>query len=146
MLKISIFDFVTIKKGIISIILLLTYSLGFAHNFIPHAHNTENETHPHSHQNDEHSDHHHNVTKSLNGDHKHIPHGDHYDKGLYDLIICFLHDANPHQDESKHDFYFPLKTNNKLSSKWQKFQLIATLFLLITAAEQTDITDYFNVN
>jgi len=51
-----------VKKAFISILLLLTYSLGFAHNFVPHNHSNETEEHAINHENEEHH-HHHNSVK-----------------------------------------------------------------------------------
>ena len=134
------------KKIIISIILLLTYSLGFAHNFIPHHHDAETEIHEHSHENDGHKHHHHASEEKSHEGHEHISHGDHYDEGLYDLLICFLHDANHHEDECDNHFYIAPKPNNTLSNKSQQLKLVATLFALTTEVELPELTTYFEAN
>ncbi|PCI99590.1 MAG: hypothetical protein COB15_03775 [Flavobacteriales bacterium] len=134
------------KKVFISIILLLTYSLGFAHNFIPHHHDVETEVHEHSHENDGHNHHHHGSEEKSHEGHQHISHGDHYDEGLYDLIICFLHDANHHNNECDNHYFIPAKSNNSLSSKSQQLKLVATLLALTIEVEQPELTTYFNVN
>ncbi len=135
------------KKIIISIILLLSYSLGFAHNFIPHHHDVDTEAHEHVHANDNHNHHHHHGSEDKShNDHKHISHGDHYDEGLYELIICFLHDANHHEDDCNNHYYISAKSNNSLSSKSQQLKLVATLFALTIEVEQPELTSRFNVN
>jgi len=114
------------KKAIISILLLLTYSLGFGHNFIPHNHDTEKEEHVDSHEKNGH--HHHNNITHLNVTHKHISHGDHFDHGFYDLLVCFMHEA--HQEEScKENLYFPSKSSRFIVNKLQTVKLI---YLLIS--------------
>jgi len=134
-----------IKKNIIiSIILLLTYSLGFAHNFIPHNHDIGTEVHEHSHENEEHKHHHHaSEEKSHNDD---ISHGDHFDEGFYDLILCFLHDANHHEDECDNHYYIPAKSNNSLSKKSNQLKLAATLLASTINIKQPELISNLDFN
>ena len=124
-----------IKRIIISFILLLTYSLGFAHNIIPHQHDSETHTHNHSHDNA----HDHSHSNSLaHNDHQHVSHGDHFDESLYDLLVCFLHETDFKTDECNIYYIAPPKTN--ASSKAQTQQLLAvisTLFELVSDSENT---------
>lgn len=121
------------KKIIISIILLLTYSLGFAHNFIPHQHDSQTETHSHAHE-DDHEHHPHNSV--VDSDHEHISHGDHFDEGLYDLLVCFLHDADFHNDDCNNHYFISTKSNNSLTNKSQQLALVATLLALTIEFDQ----------
>ncbi len=85
------------KSALISILLILTYSVGFAHDFIPHCTELHTEIagnldvhHDGSHN---HSDH-----EVVDTDHSHIEHGDHYDDSYLDFFSCVLEVNNHHQD------------------------------------------------
>ncbi len=134
------------KKIIISIILLLTYSLGFAHNFIPHHHDTETEIHKHSHEDEGHHHHHHGSEEKSHEGHEHISHGDHFDEGLYDLIVCFLHDANHHEDECDNHYFIPTKNSNRKTQNSQQLKLVAVLFSLSVEITQPELTTNLDVN
>ena len=136
LLKIIIFETVITKKLIISIVLLLTYSLGFAHNFIPHHHDAGTVNVEHSHENDDHPHHHHNAKEQAHQEHQHISHGDHVDEGFYDFLICFLHDANHHQEECDNPYFIPVKSNNPTSNKSHQLKIAVTLFALTVHSDQ----------
>jgi hypothetical protein len=137
---------VNIKKIIISFLLLLTYSLGFAHNFIPHQHNSETETHSHAHD-DKHEHHHHNKTTKLELDHEHISHGNHFDEGLYDLLVCFLHDTDFHTDDCNNHYFIPTKTNNTASDRsLQLFAIVNTLFATTFESEESPSIDFIELD
>jgi hypothetical protein len=145
-LKLTIFDPVITKRLIISIILLLTYSLGFAHNFLPHNHDSETAVHEHSHEENEHSHHHHNAKEQTQQEHEHISHGDHFDEGFYDLLICFLHDADHHEDECDNHYFIPAKNNNPLTNQSEQLKLVATIIGLTVKIEQTESAYYVDPN
>lgn len=135
-----------IKRLSISIILLLTYSLGFAHNFVPHNHDTEITVHEHSHEESGHSHHHHAAKEQAHQEHKHISHGAHFDEGFYDLLICFLHDADHHEDECDNHYYIPAKANNTSTNNLLPQQLVATIIALSVEIEPTELTYNIEVN
>tara|TARA_B110000967_G_C18768568_1_gene501800 strand:+ start:422 stop:880 length:459 start_codon:yes stop_codon:yes gene_type:complete len=97
---------VQIKKIIISLSLLLVYSLGFAHNFIPHCHDV-NEAFV------EHSDlghhHHQHAAEHVHAEenHQHVSHGSHMDENLYDFLVCILFEME-HQEHGSVFHYLPL--------------------------------------
>lgn len=83
------------KRVFISLILILTYTVGFAHNFIPHctdAHTDE----IHSESEHHHAHHTHDGHDSNEEDHSHVEHGDHFDDGLLDYLICLFEGAQHH--------------------------------------------------
>jgi len=134
------------KRIIISLLLLLTYSLGFAHNFIPHQHNAETETHNHAHD-DKNEHHHHNGINKLGVDHEHISHGNHFDDGFYDLLVCFLHDAEFHSDDSNNDYFIPTKTNNTSSEiSLQLFAIVNTLFATTLETKEASSLDFLDID
>lgn len=82
------------KRTIISMILILTYTVGFAHNLIPHC--TDNhpnavhlETHNHAHHIHASDDH------SAEG-HSHVEHGDHFDDGFLNYLVCLFEGIQHH--------------------------------------------------
>ena len=86
---------VQFKKTIISLVLILSYTVGFAHNFIPHCsdvHTGEN----HSKVEHNHEHHNHDGHDSLIKDHSHVEHGDHFDEGLIDYLVCLLEGVQHH--------------------------------------------------
>jgi hypothetical protein len=93
------------KKVIISISLLLVYSLGFAHNLIPHSHELNEAFIDHS----EIGHHHHQHTgehEHLEEDHEHVAHGSHIDESLYDYLVCMLFEME-HQEHGCELHYVP---------------------------------------
>lgn len=80
------------KKSLVSFLLLFVYTIGFAHDFIPHYHIEDihfgignNERHSHL---------------SVEDDFKNeVNHGDHLDAGVYDYLVCAFSEAN----HSNHD-------------------------------------------
>jgi hypothetical protein len=124
---------VNIKRIIISFVLLLTYSLGFAHNIIPHQHDSETQTHKHSHS-VEHTHSHHNATNEL--DHEHISHGDHFDEGFYDLLVCFLHETDFKTDDCNIYYMAPTKVNVASNNQTQQLlAVVSTLSSLVSDSE-----------
>jgi hypothetical protein len=128
------------KRVFISIVLLLAYSLGFAHNFVPHNHDTE--TTIHDHEGKGHAHHHHHSKKQAHQDHEHISHGDHFDEGFYDLLICFLHTAdNQAKDCDAH--YYMTTDHNRTLTKEQNTKLLATLVVLYNEPEEVILHSEF---
>ena len=132
------------KKAFISIVLLLTYSLGFAHNFIPHSHSIDEENHAITHEEDGHHHHHNHSTKHLTSDHEHISHGSHYDETLYDLLVCFMHDTHNHENDCEDHYFLAVNSTRNIITKIQANKLVTALFTIISETQQNEfITDYF---
>ncbi len=134
------------KKTIISLLLLLTYSLGFAHNLALHCqevshlglsvHQEEENHHHHKH-------HQHSPDENINSDHEHILHEDHYDESLYDLVLCFLNEIEHPAEECNVQHYLPAKTNNVSKKDLAKVKLIVILFSISIDVRKSEIaTDY----
>jgi hypothetical protein len=128
---------------LISALLLLTYSLGFAHNFVPHHHDTETQVHEHAHQNEAHEHHHHKSSAHKHQAHEHISHGDHYDEGFYDLLIRFLHDVEHHDAKCDPLYFVPVKRNTILSQTALQLTLFNTLLGLTTEFDKFESRAYF---
>lgn len=95
----------------------MSYTLGVTHNFLPHYH--EETSHHHQH-------HKHHNEDDENVKYEHILHQGHYDKGLYDFIICLIHDIEHPSKDCYFDSYIAIKTNKSLK-KIDKLKLLATL-------------------
>lgn len=86
------------KRVFISLLLILTYTVSFAHSFVPHC--TDN--HPiesHSELEHNHAHHNHEGHESNEEGHSHVEHGDHFDEGFLDYLVC-LFDGVHHHDHS----------------------------------------------
>jgi hypothetical protein len=83
------------KRVFISLILILTYTVGFAHNFIPHCTDVHTDE-SHSEVEHHHTHHTHEGHDSTEEDHSHVEHGDHFDQGLLDYLICLFEGAQHH--------------------------------------------------
>lgn len=123
-------------KFCISFFLLLTYTFGFAHNLIPHCQELaigekQNISHHH------HEHHQHQSEEETNPDHEHIPHEDHFDAGIYDLILCILSEAAHPSSECNVDLYFPINGNDSIK-ELTKANLLGVLFTLFQFPEQSD--------
>jgi len=113
---------VEVKRIVISLLLLCTYSLSFAQGLLPHSHDWQdgigNEEHHHYGYQDKDS--------SNKGE------GKQGDDSLLDLILCFLTDLDNPDDDAK------IETNNpNLNSQkvFQKAQLAAVILSFIPLPE-----------
>lgn len=86
------------NRLVISLLFILTYSLGFAHNFVPHCSDVHLNGH-HSETEHNHPHHSHEEPNSIDGDHSHVEHGDHFDEDFLDYLVC-LFEGNQHHDHS----------------------------------------------
>ncbi len=114
-----------ITKIILSLFLLFTYSLGIAHNIIPHQH--DDGSHQHVSENHHNHGHEHHSSNIAHTDHHHISHGDHFDENMYELLLCFLHQSENHENDCKKQHYTPSKTYRSLTSKNKTSSFESTL-------------------
>ena len=84
------------KKSILSFLLLFSYTIGFAHDFIPHYHLEDihfgvgnNELHAH--------------VSPENSSANDVQHGNHLDSGIYDYLVCAFNEANHSNHADKND-------------------------------------------
>ena len=97
-----------LKRVFISIILIFSYTVGFAHSIIPHCDNLFNGSHIHN-ISEEHN--HNHLTNESHEDHEHITHGNHFDEGIYDLIICLFSDLDHGASECNMQHNTPLESS-----------------------------------
>lgn len=108
-----------LKNSLISFLLIFSYSFGFAHNLVPHC----TETHAEREQGviEHHDKHHeHQEGELISENHSHIAHADHYDDGLFDLLVCALENAHHNDDTCDLDCYSPIKEYNALEKAIKK--------------------------
>jgi hypothetical protein len=118
-------------KQIGSILLLMIYSLGMVHGFIPHSHYAELADgvvfeHGVEHGSN-HLHHHHDANDT--GNHTHVAHNGHLDHGFMDILICILSEA--HQTDIA-DLFISGNSLNEVSLDAAKLQLAAVLVSFMT--------------
>ena len=122
-----------LMKPFIAVFLLLTYSVGFAHNLIPHHHHITTGIGEAGHH---HEHHQHGMESSFGENHEHIEHQDHFDENLLDLLICMLHDFEHSEGECYTQYLVvPKKSTQPIGNS--KVKLICTLlsFVLVNPFE-----------
>lgn len=111
-------------KTIISIFLLFTYSLGFAHSIIPHCSGvSEAGEHTATHEHHEHG-----VTENHLDKHNHVTHNEHFDDGFIEFITCLIHEAESHETGCTVEASYTVNVNDV--SFQDKSKLIASVVLL----------------
>lgn len=110
-------------KPFISVLLVLTYSLGFAHNLIPHCHELMSETHSSEHHSANHSSH--EVSE----------------EGFLDLIVCIFSELEHSSDILK--FERTDDTDKSFFSDLAKVKtlaIVAAFFHLVEVEQETPKT------
>ena len=84
------------KKSILSFLLLFAYTIGFAHDFIPHYHVEDihfgvgnKELHVH--------------VSPEQGSSNDFQYGDHLDNGIYDFLVCAFSEVNHSNHDDKNE-------------------------------------------
>ena len=90
-----------LRKTLISFLLIFSYSIGFAHNAIPHCDEEHGNNVHHSHE----QNHQHASSEELNSEHSHFAHNDHFDHGFIDLLICALESSSHHNGACESECY-----------------------------------------
>lgn len=132
------------KRVFISVMLLLAYSLGFAHNLIPHTHINETAEEIVTHdENRHHHYHYNNYHHKKHVNHEHILHGDHFDENLYDLLVCFLHTTDDKQaKDCNGQFYMPT-TKKRIINNVPQVQLLAIIISIVPGLEITFTNEFY---
>jgi hypothetical protein len=115
-----------IEKLIISLLLLLTYSVGFTHNLVPHCCDTP----PHENRTTTH--HHHSATDEQIAEHDHVTHNDHFDEGIYDYIICLVNEADNSETKCSVEHCFTINSNVFSLKKMNTLQTAVVLFAVVS--------------
>ncbi|MBD3636585.1 MAG: hypothetical protein HUJ25_04530 [Crocinitomicaceae bacterium] len=95
-------------KSIISITLIFTYLLGFGHSLTPHCEiNCDGVEEKHEH---DHEHHQHDHDDLAIDEHDHVSHGDHFDEGWMDYLVCLFSDIE-HHGSGCHAEHIPSQEN-----------------------------------
>lgn len=122
----------SLRRNIIAFIMLLTYTVSFAHDIIPHNHSespvlngveySEHTTQSHYHVSGQNSENNHSVQ-----------HSDHLDNGLFDYVVCLLESVH-HGVTNDHDVTI---------SQSDSFQIVQTNCISLTSINSFT-TNVFN--
>ncbi len=131
-----------IQKAFISVFFLLIYSIGFAHQLVPH------------HQDDtvekcfyltESVDNHSSVENEDNcNELTCFKHSNHCDDGIYDLLHCLFNDTNHPQDDCDTELYTPVISNEYGADGFSNFKTLAILITTFTHLEFQTNSPIFN--
>jgi len=129
----------SIYRSVISIFLLLSYSIGFAHGLVPHSQENANGVEPDTDNYDQfhqHKQHSHDQIAAI----AHFEHLDHCDDNMLDLLICLMDDTEHPCAEENAAFYTPSITGNTPSNKYVPVNIIAVLIAVFTdSGEDEDL-------
>ena len=126
-------------KIIISLLLLLTYSFGFAHNLVPHCSDFSTENH-----NNTHNHHSHTSGEEQNAEHNHITHNNHFDEGVYDYLVCLVHETETPESECSVEHCFTMNANDNSLKKLDKLQAIILFAVFQPIVQDEAIESYFD--
>jgi len=116
-------------------LLLFTYSIGFAHNILPHnAFNLGQSEHNHQH-----------IQTGSADEENYISHGNHFDTNWYDLIICALTDAEHGGEDCNLEHYIVPNTNSPLENI-PTIQFVTLLFTFLTDETPDKPKIGYNIN
>jgi hypothetical protein len=125
-------------KSIISLLLLLTYSFGFAHNLVPHC----NDDTPHETAISDHHHHQHSDEQQENIEHNHINHDSHFDEGIIDFITCLVHESESPEEQCSIEHCFTFSSNNFSLKDINKIQTAIVLFAVSQPIVQNESIAY----
>jgi len=135
------------SKIFISLLLLLTYTFGFAHSAIPHVNgghaNLQSQTAAVSNHSHAHHQHHEGETSDSN--HEHLSHDNHFDANISDYMLCVLNELE-HKDANCNVLqYIPIKRSDKNLENLSKTAIIALVYSFIISFE-APLTSASNYN
>ena len=132
-----------LSKIVISILLLLTYSFGFAHNLVPHCNDSGEENHNHA---PSHNHHFHSEGEAIDSEHADIAHDDHFDEGINDFITCLVNESEISVDDCSIEHCFTVNFNDFSFKDFSKIQtaILFSTVLDLSVAYKLD-SNYFEV-
>ncbi len=137
-----------INKIAISLLLLFTYTFGFAHSVIPHLEGGH--TNLHSSNNkitiQSHVHHQHTPDEIKDSNHEHLSHNNHFDTNITDYVLCVLKTMEHKDANCNVQQYIPFKRSDKNLGNLNKTALTALLHIIFTGIELPikSITQYSN--
>lgn len=119
------------KKSFISFLLIFSYTLGFAHDFIPHYH--VEDIHFGIGTNDAKL-----ISSANDASWSQIIHRDHIDNGVYDYLVCAFSESNHSKHDDKNDI-LQNSINSLLEYGDLKFTEIQFVYSVKTSSSQLDM-------
>ena len=117
------------RRVVISILFLLVYSVGFAHQLIPH-HNGD-AGHKHFCEDSELSTFNkENLEENNCNELTCFVHDNHCDDGLYELLSCLFNDETHPEDDCKTEYFIPVKKSNSEIKKLSNSKVVAVIIAL----------------
>ncbi len=114
------------SKVAISLLLLLTYSFGSAHNLIPHNQELDLQNHiPATH-------HHYSLNDKNSSNHDLILHQSHFDESLFDLVVCFISETDHPVKKCIIQHYMLTETNDVFPRDPVKANIACLLLMVFT--------------
>ena len=129
------------SRTVITCFLLFTYSLGFAHNLIPHCEtsNVKHQVAAHHESSHHHHEHHEHSSEDEKGiDHEHILHNGHLDGDIYDFIVCFLSEMEHPTKDCNLEHFLLANSNDKVNTQLVKAKFVAVLFTVLCLVAQDE--------
>lgn len=126
------------KKVAISLFLLLTYSIGFAHNLAPHCGDFSGDMEIHTHQ--------HCDKSETISNHNHVDHNDHYDDGIFDYLACLIHETENHETECAIEHCFTISNNSTSVKKINKLYIAIVFTSFIQPIIHSKTIGYYSKN
>jgi len=133
---------VKFKRIIISFFLLLTYTVGFAHQIIPHHQDNAGAKHFCEAESE---NHHENAVDNCL-ELICFSHTDHCDEGIYDLLVCLFNDVNHPEDDCDNELYTVAPNNEKGFDELSKVKIAAILISTFAEVNFTTSTPIFDQN
>lgn len=97
-------------NSLVSLLLLLIYSVGLSFVLMPHNHSVEQHNLTHSSDSIHHQHHQH---EPGDADHQHVKHDNHFDHNFFDYVLCLLSDIE-HAAGADHQHLLVKKNTKKL--------------------------------
>ena len=116
------------KKTILSILLLSVYTIGLAHNVIPHCHHDKFRANHSAEHAAAHNHTHIPLDAENPTDHSLFLHNDHLDAGFLDFILCWLHETDHPDSQTSDSFCLPQITGLN-SGSWLLITSFKACFL-----------------
>jgi len=129
--KMRLFAPVKIGKVFISLFLLMSYIIGYAHELLPH--HQEMDAVEQSVINIDGKHHHHNHTSpSETKENKRlVSHQNHFDEGVLDLLVCLINEVEHQENDCNLDFYDLAKPEMIIKNDQVKTRFVAIFAVVL---------------
>lgn len=141
--SVYLFKVLRLKKAIISCLLVLTYSIGFTHNLVPHCSGEIDHVDVLSEDVHHHNHHEHNDKDA--SDHNHVVHNNHFDSNYVDLVICLLEDVGQEAEHCGQEHCFVISSKVLSLKNLPSTQLTYVLYSLFQNITELESPSHYDV-